>query len=92
MKYLLDNVPTEQQSPYGCWNKERPLNGIPVQHNNERLRVGVDEYYNDVFIPSVVVANTVWDGSPKGSPVPCLYGKHYGSTDNLCSGCEHAAK
>ena len=73
MNYLLDNVPTEQQSPYGCWNKERPLNGVPVHHNHG----------------DVVVAVTVWKGSVAGEALPCHYGEHYGNTDGMCCGCKH---
>lgn len=73
MNYLLDNIPTEQQSPYGCWNAPRPLNGIDVCHNHS----------------TTVIAKTVWKEADKGQPLPCLYGRHEGYKDVYCNGCKH---
>ena len=82
--YLLDNAPTENVSPYGCWNKERAINGTNVLHGSGKARIGKDEY-----VTSVAVATTVWTGSKKGEQIPCHYGCVYGKTDVYCNGCVH---
>lgn len=74
---------------YWCWNKERPINGKPVLHGSGTRFAGVDNNGNEVYIPSVVAANTVWEGSPEGDHVPCLYGQKYGNVDSGCCGCKH---
>ncbi len=57
----LDRGHRQTETPYGCHNKERPINGAPVKHNHT----------------GPVIANTVWLGSNADEPVRCHYTEDY---------------